>query len=158
MEGKIRCRGPLQGELPELQRYRRQFEGGAHCLREANRPADRLANVGVEVGCTTIYEPYKALPWLVRGDISLDASGFPNFRRCRRYGLFRDRAGFVILYSWGRVGPELCTFLVCINNSFDLKKLFITRKQYREKSNSKKWFSKRNYLRTKYVSKKGQSM
>ena len=45
---------------------------------------DRLSNAGVEAGCTAIYEAYSELPRLVRGDITLDASGFPNFRRCRR--------------------------------------------------------------------------
>ena len=80
----VRCPWRLQRELLELQQYRRYFKAVLHCFREANKSADRLSNVGVEARCTTIYEAYNALLRLVRGDITLDASGFPSFRRYRR--------------------------------------------------------------------------
>ena len=83
-QGKVQCPWQLQRELLNLQQYRQYFEAVSHCFQEANKSADRLSNIGVEIKCTAIYETYNALPRLVRGDISLDASGFPNFHRCRR--------------------------------------------------------------------------
>ena len=73
----------MQRELQDLLQYRRYFEAVSHCFREANKPADKLSAVGVEARCTAIYEAYIELPRMVRGDITLDTSGFPNFPRCR---------------------------------------------------------------------------
>ncbi|XP_027171745.1 uncharacterized protein LOC113771356 [Coffea eugenioides] len=84
IQGKVRCPWRLQRELLDLQQYRRYFDAVSHCFREANRPVDKLANVGMEARGTAIYDAYTALPRLVRGDISLDASGFPNFHRYRQ--------------------------------------------------------------------------
>ena len=82
IQGKVQCQWQLQRELLDLQQYRRYFEAVSHCYREANKPADRLSIVGVEARYIAIYETYNVLPRLVRGDISLDAFGFPNFRKC----------------------------------------------------------------------------
>ena len=55
----------------------------SHCFREANKPADRLSNVGVDSGITSTYEAFGELPRLVRGDLTLDWLGLPGVRRSR---------------------------------------------------------------------------
>ena len=49
-------------------------------FREANKPADRLANVGphLQVDCT--FDGFAMLPLMVCGDVILDRLGFPSFR------------------------------------------------------------------------------
>ena len=54
-----------------------------HCFREANKPADRLSNVGVDSEVTLTYESFSELPRLVRGDITLDRLGFRAFGDAR---------------------------------------------------------------------------
>ena len=59
------------------------FREISHCFREANRPADRLANVCVDAGFNSTYVSFSELPCLVRGDVNLDRLGVPNIRRSR---------------------------------------------------------------------------
>mgnify|MGYP004717184735 CR=1 FL=1 len=49
------CPWKLQRDLEELLRYRQHFQAISHCYREANKPADRLANTVVEsqMNCVT---------------------------------------------------------------------------------------------------------
>nr|XP_027067822.1 uncharacterized protein LOC113693489 [Coffea arabica] len=55
----------------------------SHCYREANRVADRLANVGVtrQIQSIITYENFDELPALVRGEIRCDRIGVPSIRR-----------------------------------------------------------------------------
>ena len=66
----------------------RKFSQGSmqfkHCYREANKVADVLANVGcalVESVC--IYEHFRDLPSVVRGEYRLDKLSYPSIRRRR---------------------------------------------------------------------------
>ena len=58
-----------------------------HCYREANRVADRLANVGVAGPYWTIsiYNDFHDMPSLALGEIRLDRIGVPSIRK-RRVG------------------------------------------------------------------------
>ena len=55
----------------------------SHCYREANRVADRLANVGVtrQIQSIITYENFDELPALARGEIRCDRIGIPSIRR-----------------------------------------------------------------------------
>ena len=54
----------------------------SHCYREANSPADCLANYGVDSTARQVFNAFSDLPRLVRGNIRMDKLGFPTF--CRR--------------------------------------------------------------------------
>ena len=43
------------------------FPGISHCFREANRPADRLANHGVDTKRDCLFHNFVELPSLVQG-------------------------------------------------------------------------------------------
>ncbi|XP_027170444.1 uncharacterized protein LOC113770234 [Coffea eugenioides] len=83
VRGTVRCPWQLQSGLQELMEARRYIREISHCFREANRPADRLANVGVDFGINSTYGSFSDLPRLVRGDITLDRLGVPSLRRSR---------------------------------------------------------------------------
>lgn len=71
----------MQSGLQELMEARRYIREISHYFREANKPADRLANVGVDSGINSTYGLFSDLPHLVRGDITLDRLGIPSLRR-----------------------------------------------------------------------------
>ena len=79
-------------ELEDLMRHRCLFRFITHCYREANKPSNRLAKLGANMGVDTLFDSFAALPPLVRGDIRMDRLGFPSFRR-------RSRSSFFILMS-----------------------------------------------------------
>ena len=83
IQGKARCPWRLQGDLQDLQKVSRCVRKVSHCFREANKPVDRLANVGEDSGLTLTYHSFRELPSLVRGDVSLDQLGVPSLRRVR---------------------------------------------------------------------------
>ena len=48
IQGYYSCPWRLQSNLEELLKYKHHFRVITHCYREANKPADRLANTCVE--------------------------------------------------------------------------------------------------------------
>ena len=54
IQGKARCPWRLRGDLQELLKDRRFFREVSHCFQEANKPADRLVNIGVDSGITSM--------------------------------------------------------------------------------------------------------
>ncbi|XP_071940080.1 uncharacterized protein [Coffea arabica] len=83
IQGKARCPWRLQGDLQDLLKVSGFVRKVSHCFREANKLADRLANVGADSGQTLTYHSLSDLPSLVRGDVSLDQLGVPSLRRVR---------------------------------------------------------------------------
>ena len=84
IQGTVQCAWRLRRDLQDLLEDRRCFREVSHCFREANKPADRLANIGVDSSSSSTYESFCDLPALVRGDLTLDRVGLPSFRRVRR--------------------------------------------------------------------------
>ena len=72
--------------MDELLRLQRGYRSITHCLREANKPADRLSKLGADSGESVVYDSFVDLPRLVRGDVTLDRWGCPSFRRGRYKG------------------------------------------------------------------------
>ncbi|XP_027172427.1 uncharacterized protein LOC113772083 [Coffea eugenioides] len=83
IRGTVRCPWQLQRGLQEVLNAKGLVREISHCFREANRPAYRLANVGVDAGFNSTYVSFSKLPCLVRGDVNLDRVGVPNIRRSR---------------------------------------------------------------------------
>ncbi|XP_071939888.1 uncharacterized protein [Coffea arabica] len=81
IQGKRGCPWRLQRELEGLLRYKRHFPEITYCYREANKPADYLANLGADTELEMIYGSHRELPARVRGKIQMEQLGFPNFRR-----------------------------------------------------------------------------
>ena len=71
LQGKSRCPWRLQGDLQDLLKVKRFVRKVSHCFREANKPADRLANIGADSGTILTYDSLRELPRLVRGDFIL---------------------------------------------------------------------------------------
>lgn len=84
IQGDIACPWRLQRDLEELVWYKGHFCSITHCYREANKLADRLANVGADLGKNCLFDPFEALPSMVCGEVRLDRSGFLVFRRKAR--------------------------------------------------------------------------
>ena len=68
-------------ELDDLLRHQSLFRSITHCFREANKSSDRLAKMGADRGRDVLFESFAELPPMARGDIRMDRSGFPSFRR-----------------------------------------------------------------------------
>nr|XP_027082465.1 uncharacterized protein LOC113704792 [Coffea arabica] len=83
IQGKTRCPWRLRGNLQDLLKVKRFVREVSHCFREANKPADRLANIGADSGKTLTYGSLRDLPRLVRGDFAFDQMGVPSLRRVR---------------------------------------------------------------------------
>ncbi|XP_071922581.1 uncharacterized protein [Coffea arabica] len=72
LQGKLGCPWRLQWELEGLLRYKRHFREITHCYREANKPANFLANLGADTELETIYGSHSELPVRVRGEIQME--------------------------------------------------------------------------------------
>ena len=81
VQGVSACPWQLQRELDELLMFKQHFQMISHCYREANAPADRLANLGADSNAGQVFNRFSDLPWLVKGDIRMDKLGFPSFHR-----------------------------------------------------------------------------
>ena len=83
VQGTSACPWRLQRDLDELMMFKQYFTSITHCYREANAPADHLANFGADSSTGHVFNTFSELPQLVRGAIRLDRLGFPTFRtRC----------------------------------------------------------------------------
>mgnify|MGYP004714311617 CR=1 FL=1 len=82
VQGASTCPWQLQRELDELLQFRQYFRTISYCYKEANSPADCLANYGANSNAGQVFNGFSDLPRLVRGDIRMDKLGFPMF--CRR--------------------------------------------------------------------------
>ena len=80
VQGISACPWRLQRDLDELLMFKQYFHMISHCYREANAPADRLANFGADSSAGQVFNRFLHLPRLVRGDIRMDRLGFPPFR------------------------------------------------------------------------------
>ncbi|XP_027090440.2 uncharacterized protein [Coffea arabica] len=80
VQGIYACPWRLQQDMEELMTYRPHFRGISHCYREVNRPADTLANIGVELMRDCIFDSFAMLPKMARGNIRMDRLGLPSFR------------------------------------------------------------------------------
>ena len=74
----MECSWGLRRDLLDVRRFIREI---SHCFQEANRPVDRISNVGVDSGVNLTYGSVSELPRLVRGDITLDRLGLSSFHR-----------------------------------------------------------------------------
>ncbi|XP_071926190.1 uncharacterized protein [Coffea arabica] len=72
-----------QVEVDEFLRLQKGDRSITHCLREANKPADRMAKLGATRGEDIFFDSFDSLPLMARGEIRLDKLGFPSFRRRR---------------------------------------------------------------------------
>ena len=86
IQGRVKCPWVVQRDVQELLRYSRHYKEISNCLREANKPADRLSKLGADSGESVVYDSFVDLPRLVRGDVTLDRWGCPSFRRGRYKG------------------------------------------------------------------------
>ncbi|XP_027152134.1 uncharacterized protein LOC113752202 [Coffea eugenioides] len=83
VQGTSACPWRLQRDLDELMIFKQSFQSITHCYREANTPADHLANFGADACAGHVFNTFSDLPLLVRGAIRLDRLGLPTFRtRC----------------------------------------------------------------------------
>ena len=67
--------------MDDFPRYQQHFREITHCYREANKPADYLANWGAYAGHDSIFDCQGELPAVARGEINLERLGYPNLRR-----------------------------------------------------------------------------
>nr|XP_027062765.1 uncharacterized protein LOC113689142 [Coffea arabica] len=81
ISAELACPWRLQVELDDLLQHQSLFRSITHCFREANKPSDRLAKMGADRGRDVLFESFAELPPMARGDIRMDRSGFPSFRR-----------------------------------------------------------------------------
>ncbi|XP_071914144.1 uncharacterized protein [Coffea arabica] len=83
VQGTSACPWRLQRDMDELMIFKQSFQSITHCYREANTPADHLANFGADACAGHVFNTFSDLPQLVRGAIRLDRLGLPTFRtRC----------------------------------------------------------------------------
>nr|XP_027124765.1 uncharacterized protein LOC113741433 [Coffea arabica] len=80
VQGTSECPWRLQRDLDELMIFKQSFQSITHCYREANTPADHLANFGADACAGHVFNTISDLPQLVRGAIRLDRLGLPTFR------------------------------------------------------------------------------
>ena len=75
----------IRREIEQIWGLAEDAAGFEHCYREANKVADRLANVGASTRNRTmsIYDQFSAIPRLARGKICIDRLGMPSIRRKR---------------------------------------------------------------------------
>ena len=78
LQGTHGCPWRLQREVDELLSFKHHFREITHCYREANKPADYLANLGANLEQEDVYD-FRYLPATVREEIIMDTLDFPNF-------------------------------------------------------------------------------
>ncbi|XP_027118404.1 uncharacterized protein [Coffea arabica] len=81
LQGTHGCPWRLQRVVDELLSVKPHFHEITHCCKEANKSADYLANLGANTEQDGVFDDFRALPVTVRGEITMDRLGFPNFRR-----------------------------------------------------------------------------
>ena len=72
LQGSQSCPWRLQWEVDELLSYKPYFREIMHCIREANKPADCLANLGADLEQESVFNIHSELPTNARGEIAMD--------------------------------------------------------------------------------------
>ncbi|XP_071909708.1 uncharacterized protein [Coffea arabica] len=81
VRGESVCPWEMQRDLDDLLQFKQHFRTVVHCYREANVPADRLANLGADFSDSQLFQSLLDLPQWIRGAIRLDQLGIPSIRR-----------------------------------------------------------------------------
>nr|XP_027120587.1 uncharacterized protein LOC113737577 [Coffea arabica] len=87
VQGTSACPWRLQRDLDELMMFKQYFNSITHCYREANAPADRLANFGADSSAGHVFNTFSELLQLVqnlfpkKGGNSRDRTRGPFFSR-----------------------------------------------------------------------------
>ena len=83
LQRRLQCPWMIRREVKQIWDMVEDATHFAHCYREANKVAARLANVGVSTSNheISIYNHFNTIPRLASGEIRLDRLGIPSFKR-----------------------------------------------------------------------------
>ena len=83
LQRRLQCPWMIRREVKQIWDMVEDATHFAHCYKEANKVADRLANEGASTSNhdISIYNHFSAIPRLARGEIRVDRLGIPSIRR-----------------------------------------------------------------------------